>query len=161
MTGRITMHRPTESKPRTEADLLRLGNRILDELFRASPAGPVPMGRMRGTLLAFPGTRAARPLAAFTRAFLWQGKVVDPEQESLKNLVTPLRVRAIKAALSTAASWVDREPTVLIDYSRTSRVAHMVRDEIRLVGPGLYLGVVWMWRWRAGWFALRPQGSTR
>ncbi|WP_051274973.1 hypothetical protein [Cellulomonas sp. URHD0024] len=153
------LHRRASAQPRTEADLLRLGNVLLDELFRASPAGPVPMGRMRGTLLAFPGSRAARPIAAFARALLWQGKVVDAEQTSLKNLVTPLRLRAIKAAVSTAASWVDGDPTVLIDYSRTSRVAGMVRDEIRLVGPGLYLGVVWMWRRRVGWFALRPQGT--
>jgi len=159
MAVSIFTRRSTAAQPRTEADLLRLGNRLLDELFRASPPGPIPMGKLRGTLLAFPGTKAARPVAAFARAFLWQGKVVDAEQESLKNFITPLRVRAIKAALSTAASWVDGDPTVLIDYSRSSRVAHMVRDEIRLVGPGLYLGVVWMWRWRAGWFALRPQGT--
>jgi len=35
----------------------------------------------------------------------------------------------------------------------------MVRDEIRLVGPGLYLGVVWLWHWRVGWFTLRQRGS--
>jgi hypothetical protein len=33
-----------------------------------------------------------------------------------------------------------------------------VRDEMRQVGPGLYLGVVWLYGLRVGWFALRvPQ----
>jgi hypothetical protein len=31
----------------------------------------------------------------------------------------------------------------------------MVRDEVRLVAPGLYLGVVWLWKRRVGWFTLR------
>jgi hypothetical protein len=31
---------------------------------------------------------------------------------------------------------------IVHDYSQTSFVAHWVRDEIRLIGPGLYLGKV-------------------
>jgi hypothetical protein len=31
----------------------------------------------------------------------------------------------------------------------------MVRDELRQVGPALYLGVIWLWRKRVGWFTLR------
>ena len=150
----------TRERPRTtEATLMRLGNLLLDELFRASPSGPIPKGKLRGTVLAFPGTRAVKPISMVARVLFWQGKVVDAEQASLKNLITPLRLRLIKATLSTAESWVDGDPIVLIDYSRTSRVAHMVRDEIRLVGPGLYLGVVFLWRWRVGWFTLRQRGS--
>ena len=155
MWGRST----TSAPPRTEATLMRLGNLLLDELFRASPPGPIPQGKLRGTVLTFTGTRAAKPIAVVARALFWQGKVVDEEQASLKNLVSPFRLRLIKAALSTADSWVDHEPTVLIDYSRTSLVARMVRDEIRLVGPGLYLGVVWLWHWRVAWFTLRQRGS--
>ncbi|MEN0129885.1 MAG: hypothetical protein AAGC49_10635 [Brevundimonas sp.] len=153
------IRKPTRTPPRTEATLMRLGNQLLDEVFRSSPAGPIPKGKLRGTVLAFPGTRAVKPISVLARALMWQGKVVDAEQASLKNLVSPLRLQTIKAALSTAESWVDDEPIVLIDYSRTSRVAHMVRDEIRLVGPGLYLGVVWLWHWRVGWFTLRQRGS--
>ena len=149
----------TRERTTTEATLMRLGNVLLDELFRSSPSGPIPKGKLRGTVLAFPGTRAVKPISRISRVLFWQGKVVDAEQASLKNLITPLRLRLIKATLSTAESWVDGDPIVLIDYSRTSRVAHMVRDEIRLVGPGLYLGVVFLWRWRVGWFTLRQRGS--
>ncbi len=155
MSGRSA----TSQRTSTEATLMRLGNVLLDDLFRASPPGPIPRGKLRGTVLAFPGTRAVKPIARVARALFWQGKVVDAEQAGLKNLVSPFRLRLIKATLSTAESWVDGDPIVLIDYSRTSRVAHMVRDEIRLVGPGLYLGVVWLWHWRVAWFTLRQRGS--
>jgi len=40
-------------------------------------------------------------------------------------------------------------------YSRTSIVARWVRDEVRQVGPGLWLGKVFMGRWRAIDFAVR------
>jgi hypothetical protein len=33
-------------------------------------------------------------------------------------------------------------------------VARLVRDELRLVGPHLYLGVVWLARRRVLWFTL-------
>jgi hypothetical protein len=139
----------------TEPALLAMSNTALDRLFRASPAGVVPDGNMRGTVLALPGTPLAKPIAALTYALLWQGKVVNRRRGVLKNKVTPLRVRSIKALVSPDPSWVDARPCVVLDYSRTSLVARLVRDELRLVGPHLYLGVVWVSRRRVLWFTLR------
>jgi hypothetical protein len=138
-----------------EAALLAMTNTALDELFRVAPAGAVPDGNMTGTVLAFPGTPLARPLAALTRLLLWQGKVVNRRRGVLKNKLTPLRLRAVVALVEPAPSWVDDRPCVLLDYSRTSLVARPVRDELRLVGPHLYLGVAWLGRRRALWFTLR------
>jgi hypothetical protein len=116
---------------------------------------------MRGTVLAFPGSFIAKPFAVIAYWLAWQGKVVDARGRMLRNKITPLRLRLIAAALSHDTSWVDSRECVLLDYSRTSLVAKMVRDEIRLVSPSLYLGVVWMWRWRVGWFTLRlPRGAS-
>jgi hypothetical protein len=144
----------------TEDVLLALSNVELDGLFRASPAGGIPDGNMNGTVLAWPGTALARPLAFLIHLLAWQGKVVDRRELMLRNKITPLRLRLIKARLSSDESWVDGRECVLLDYSRTSIVARMVRDEIRLVGPDLYLGVVWMWRRRVGWFTLRSPSPT-
>jgi hypothetical protein len=149
-----------ESEPRAtalvdERALLALSNAELDTLFRASPAGEIPDGNMRGTVLIFPGTALARPIAVGAYAIAWQGKVVNRRERMLKNKITPLRLRLIAARLAHEASWVDDEPCVVLDYSRTSFVARMVRDEIRLVAPGLYLGVVWTWHKRVAWFTLR------
>jgi hypothetical protein len=138
-----------------EADLLAMSNAALDELFRSSPAGAVPDGTLRGTVVALPGTPLAGPIARLTHALLWQGKVVDRRRGVLKNKVSPLRLRLVKALVGPGPSWVDARPCVVLDYSRTSLVARLVRDELRLVGPHLYLGVVWLGRRRVLWFTLR------
>ncbi len=144
----------------TEQTLLEMSNTALDGLFRGSDAGPIPDGDMQGTVLAFPGTVLARPLAVVVRLVGWQGKVVDRRRGMLLNKITPFRLRAIAAKVSHDDSWVDQRECVLLDYSHTSVVAKMVRDEIRLVGPSLYLGVVWLWRRRVAWFTLRsPSGD--
>jgi hypothetical protein len=153
--------------PATRDDVLderALGRRTngeLDELFRASPAGNIPHGRLRGTALLFPGTRLCEPLGRLTRLLLWQGKTTEDPPAALSNLVGPWGLRAVRALLSHDRSWVDGRACVLIDYSTTSTVARMVRDEIRLVAPGLYLGVVWLWRRRVGWFTLRQSTPRR
>lgn len=139
----------------SERVLLGMSNAALDRLFRSSPAGVVPDGTMVGTVLAFSGSWLARPLAALTRAFVWQGKVVNRRRGVLKNKVTPLRLRSFKALVAPDLSWVDTRPCVVLDYSRTSLLARAVRDELRLVGPHLYLGVVWLARRRVLWFTLR------
>jgi hypothetical protein len=139
----------------TEQVLLDMNNKTLDWVFRKSEAGEIPNGNMRGTLLAFPGTRIAKPLAALVYLVGWQGKVVDRRRGFLLNKITPLQLRLVKAEVSHDESWVDGRACVLLDYSRTSLVAKFVRDEIRLVSPSLYLGVVWLWRRRIAWFTLR------
>lgn len=148
------------TRPRAALDeraLRRMDNSVLDGLFRASPAGGVPRGRLAGTTLLFPGSRLCGLLARLVHLLVWQGKETEPGGGALKNLVGPLRTRTIRALLYRDRSWVDGEPCVLIDYSTTSRVARMVRDEIRLVSPGLYLGVVWLWNRRVAWFTLRQR----
>lgn len=156
----MTSPRPelNRATPLNEAALLQYSNRMLDSLFRQSPAGPIPDGDTRGTLLAWPGTWLAKPLALLVRVIVWQGKVLDRREAVLRNKVTPFGLRLVKARLSVADSWVDGGDCVLIDYSKTSWLARMVRDEIRLVSPGLYLGVVWLWRKRVGWFAIHSTG---
>ena len=130
-------------------------SRELDALFRASPPGEIPDGEMRGSVLLFPGTPLARLVARVAYPLAWQGKVLDRAGGELKNRVTPLRLRAIRARVFPGDSWVDQAPCVVIDYSRTSWIARPVRDEIRLVAPGVYLGVVWLWRRRVARFLLR------
>ncbi len=139
----------------TEDDLLAMRNRELDELFRASPAGPVPAGVLDGVAVLFPGSRLARPLAAVVRLLVWQGKVVDPERAVVRNRITPLGLRAVAATVRTSCSRVDGRPCVVLDYSATSLVARGVRDEIRLVADHLRLGVVWLFGHRVAWFTLR------
>ncbi|HEV8298193.1 MAG TPA: hypothetical protein VGQ20_12870 [Acidimicrobiales bacterium] len=128
----------------TTRDLLAMPAADLDDLFRSSPAGPVPRGRGNGTALAATAYRVARPFARMTQLSAWQGKVFADDGTSLRNLVSPLGVRAIRAAVYEGTSRLDDRPCVVLDYSKTSWIARWVRDEIREVAPGLYLGVVFV-----------------
>lgn len=125
-------------------DLVARTRRELGELFRSATAGPIPEGRGRGTVLLGTGGPLARAAAAVTYALLWRGKIFDPASGTLKNLVGPLATRAVVARVRPDESWDDGEPCIVLDYSRTSFVARAVRDEIREVFPGVYLGQVFL-----------------
>ena len=94
-----------------ETALLALTNTELDDVFRRAPAGEIPDGNMRGTVLAWPGTPLARPLAFLIYLVAWQGKVVSRERHLLRNKITPLRLRLIAARLSHADE-LGRRPRV-------------------------------------------------
>jgi hypothetical protein len=157
MTMTTGTRRPAAPGPVTEDALLAASPSELEALFRAAPAGPVPSGVLDGTLLPLPGSPVARAAAEVVRELVWQGKVVDPGGTSLRNRLTPLGVRAVAGAVRPADSLVDGRPCTVFDYSATSVVARGVRDEVRLVAPGLYLGVVWLFGRRIGWFAVRER----
>lgn len=154
-SGNVPEPDHSTSAPVHETRLLEMTNAGLDSLFRASPDGGIPDGDMQGMVLLFPGTRATTPLAAATHAVVWQGKVVNRRWGELKNKITPLGLRQITAQVSVGPSWVDDGPCVVLDYSKTSFVARLIRDELRLVAPDLYLGVVWARRRRVAWFWVR------
>ena len=113
------------------SQLLKMSYGQLDELFGKSPAGAIPDGEGTGTALACPGTWYAKILAWLARWFWWQGKVFDAQNGCLKNRVTAFGIRAIKATVGPGKSWFDEKGCTVIDYSKTSLVARMVRDEIR------------------------------
>ncbi len=123
--------------------LLELTPVQLDALFRGKDAGPIPQGDSAGTIIVMPGTSVAKPLNAVVGRFAWRGKVFSPDSGEMQNKVTPLSIRAVRARVYEAPSWRDDRPCVVLDYSETSKVAGWIRDEIRAVEPGLYLGIAW------------------
>jgi hypothetical protein len=127
----------------------------LDTLFRASPPGPIPNGEANGTAIIAPGTPYTPEIASFINTFAWQGKVFDAEAGQLKNRILPFGLNAIIAKVYVAASWLDGKECIVLDYSETSLVAHWIRDEIRLISPDLYLGVVYWDRARLIDFCLQ------
>jgi len=126
----------------------------LGELFGAGTAGAIPNGRGKGTVLLGTGGRAARVAAALCYALAWRGKVVNARQGRLKNIVTPLGIQAIEAAVYQQDSWYDGETCIVLDYSKTSFVARKIRDEIREIAPGVFLGLVFWGRRHVLDFAL-------
>jgi hypothetical protein len=135
-------------EPHAARDLLDLSGPALDDLYRAGSARPIPRGIGAGTAILAPKSRGGRLLANLVRVIAWQGKVVDDDGTHLVNLVSPLRLRAIRARVYEDDSWFDGARSIFIDYSKTSRIARWVHDEIREVEPGRYLGLVYLRRTR-------------
>ena len=139
------------------SSLLAMSQNELDHLFRESEPGPIPEGKGEGTAIVAPGTAAAKVMARLAHWLFWQGKVFNPASSDLKNRITPFGIRSIRAQVYLDESWLDQRPTIVLDYSKSSFVAQKIRDEIREVGPGIYLGKVYWGRKRLIDFSLRFQ----
>lgn len=135
--------------------LLQMTQEQLDDLFKASPPGDIPNGEAEGTAIIAPGTKYSEPIARVVNHFAWQGKVFDAEKGFLKNRILLFGIEAIVAKVYKGPSWLDGKECIVLDYSDTSIVAHRIRDEIRLIGPGLYLGKVYWGRDRLIDFCLQ------
>ena len=133
----------------------------LDDLFKRSPAGPIPEGDAAGQAIVCPGTFWSRLIARFVHALAWQGKVFtknpDGAGATLVNKVTVAGAHLIVARVYATSSWIDGKECIVLDYSKTSLFAGKIRDEIRLVDAAnkLYLGKVWWGKTRLVDFALQ------
>ena len=115
----------------------------LDELFRSSPAGEIPDGDADGQVIVGSEKESVSDTVAWLAENLaWKGKVFDREKGELRNKILPFGLKAVRAKVYKEASWFDGKETIVLDYSKTSVLAQRVRDEIREVAPGLYLGLV-------------------
>jgi hypothetical protein len=124
-------------------DLLKMSSADLDALFKTLESGPIPDGAAKGTAIIAAGSAFTDELAELVNIFAWQGKVFDPKRGVLRNKILPIGLNAIVATVYKDPSWFDQKECIVIDYSDTSLVAKWVRDEIRMVSPGLYLGKVY------------------
>ncbi len=139
----------------TVQQLLAMSQADLDALFTASPPGDIPTGEGAGTAIIASGTTYSALIAEAINRFAWQGKVFDPATGTLRNKILPFGLNAVIAKVYKGASWFDAKECIVLDYSETSLVARWIRDEIRLIGPGLYMGPVYGEKDRLFHFALQ------
>jgi hypothetical protein len=125
------------------SQLLKLKQGELDDLFKKSEAGPIPNGQAKGTAIIATGTVFTADIAEFINLFAWQGKSFDGPHGVLSNRILAFGLNAIIAEVYKDKSWFDGQECIALDYSKTSIVAHWIRDEIRLVGANFYLGKVY------------------
>src|ERR1700730_7708962 len=125
------------------AQLLRMTQKELDDLFCASEAGPIPDGEADGAVIIAPGTAISPEIEKFLHIFAWKGKVFDSKAGRLVNRIGLLDLHLVAAEVYKAPSWLDDKECIVLDYSKTSLVAHWIRDEIRLISPNFYLGKVY------------------
>lgn len=127
----------------TIPQLLSMSSTALDDLFRQSPVGEIPNGEAQGTAIIASGTAYSEDIAHFINHFAWQGKNFDAASGTLVNRILPFGLNAILAKVYKSESWLDQKECIVLDYSSTSLIAHWIRDEIRLIGPKMYLGLVY------------------
>ena len=139
-----TAHTAQTAQTFTVPQLLKMSQKELDDLFTNSPAGDIPDGDCQGTVIVAPGSTMTEIKAKLIHIFGWQGKVFDARHGTLVNKILVTGTHAIVAQVYKDKSWYDDKECIVIDYSKTSLVAGWVRDEIRLIGPRTYLGVVYM-----------------
>jgi len=127
----------------TVEQLLDMTDTQLDELFANGTVGAIPDGAAKGTAIVANGTSFSSEIAGFVNIFAWQGKTFDSKNGVLRNRISFFGLNAIIAKVYKGPSWFDQKECIVLDYSDTSLVARWIRDEIRLIGPNLYLGRVY------------------
>lgn len=142
---------------------LIMSRKELDEIYRQAEPGRIPSGDTQGTAI-LAGASFSITVAVCARLLAWQGKVFDlfssdGQSGILVNKITPFGLKAIVAKVYRDKSWLDGNATIVIDYSKTSWVAKVIRDEIREIEPGVYLGKVWWGNTRVLDFALTRNTS--
>jgi hypothetical protein len=139
----------------TDNQLLSMSQRELDELFSNNPAGDIPNGQAEGIAIIAPGTKFSPEIAALINTFGWQGKTFDAAHGTLTNRLLAFGLNAIVAEIYKEPSWFDHKECIVLDYSKTSLLAKHIRDEIRQIAPGQYLGLVFWDKNRTIHFALQ------
>jgi len=112
----------------------------LEALYRQANTGSIPVGYVRGRAIYCPDQALSGAKSAVVHV-LWHGKDFDCASGTLVNQW--LGVKAIQARVCRGTSWLDGRPSIIMDYRGTSWVWNDVRDELREVAPGLYLGIMY------------------
>ncbi len=139
----------------TTAQLLAMSDKELDDLFGNSPSGDIPNGEAQGTAIIAPDTKFSPEIASLINIFTWQGKTFDAAHGTLTNRILAFGLNAIVAQVYKGDSWFDGKECIVLDYSKTSLLAEHVRDEIRQIGAGSYLGLVYWEKIRTIHFSLQ------
>jgi len=140
------------------ATLANCSQEQLDALFREGSADRLPDGPVAGVALFAPGTALSPVMARLTQACSWQGKVFDASRGTVRNKITPFGITAVAGDVYRAPSWVDGKECVVLDYTKTSHLGRRVRDELREIAPGRYLGRAYWRRIKVFDFALQQGG---
>lgn len=135
----VSAEESAERPTLTVCQLVHMCREELDAVYQGGTAPTIPTGKVRGTAIPSPGSSFGPARSKATKV-VWQGKVFDPCCGTATNKFFGLR--AVKATVYSGESWMDGKPALILDYSQTSLVYRDVRDEIREVGPGLYLGAM-------------------
>ena len=128
----------------------------LDDLFGSSPAGDIPAAKLRVRRESSRRDGPYGEIAELISLFGWKGKPFDAVAGTLRNRISAFGIDAIVAEVLQGEQPVQTgKECIVLHYSKTSKSASRIRDEIRQIGPGMYLGVVFWEKKRTINFALQ------
>jgi hypothetical protein len=125
--------------PRPGEDLVRADRATLDALYTGATVGTVPSGFLPGRAIPEPGSRNTVRRSNLI-GLLWKGKVFT-EGQMINRLAGGLE--AVTASVYVGESWLDGKPSLILDYAGSKRFGD-VRDEMREIAPGVYLGLTYV-----------------
>ncbi len=139
----------------TMKDLMAMSPVELDNLYKNSPIGEIPNGQSNGKVLFVFQISMWEVFSSLIDSLIWQGKIFYREQGFLLNRLTVLGFHMIEAKVYRGNSQFSEGESIILDYSKSSFIAQKIRDEIREVAPGLYLGQAYWDQTRVLSFALQ------
>jgi hypothetical protein len=118
-------------------DLRYMNERELRNLYVQAPTGTRPLGYVRGAVLHLDRTLFPRVQIGLTRV-IWRGKYFT--EQRFVNQWTGFR--AIDSQVQEGPSYVDGRPCMILEYPPGTPFFGRMRDEVRQVGPNVYVAMV-------------------
>ncbi len=108
----------------------------LDALFLQGTIESLPCGVTRGYVVHLADVKYSRTRSALQSLF-WKGKVFLDDGEFINRFCG---FRADRSNYELGISWFDGKPCLVLEYPPSAMIFANSRDEIRQIGPGVYLG---------------------
>lgn len=105
-------------------------------LFRHGTLGCGPCGPTRGTILYADG-RHPRARACL-QGLAWKGKTFYGDGTLTNRWLGG--IHAVSAHSDVGPSWLDGQPCLVIQFAPNAPILGNVRDEVRQIAPGVWLG---------------------
>ena len=121
--------------PPTLAQLKKLNVCELDRLFEEATPCAAPVGYARGRVLLMTDHRLPRVRACLASS-VWKGKTFDESGAFINQFPG---FQALRGAAEPGTSWHDGKPCLVLEYPADTPIFGNTRDELRQIGPGLYL----------------------
>lgn len=107
-----------------------------ETLFRQGTVDCGPVGPTRGIVLYAEGNHPR--LKARVQGVVWKGKTFHCDGTFTNRWLGG--VQAVSAGTGVEPSWIDGEPCLVMRYAPDAAVFANVRDELRQIAPGVWLG---------------------
>jgi hypothetical protein len=123
--------------PTCISDLKDLCLEQLQGLYATGTSGCTPAGCSRGEVLVMADTRHPRMKVRMANT-VWKGKCFAEDGSFINQWAG---FRALHSCVAEGPSWFDGQPCIVMEYPPGTPLFANLRDELRQIGPCLWLGM--------------------